>query len=104
MTWRVIRLRLPVLQLRALPWLPWPVRLEQLEQQVQRAPAEPRVALVEPPVEVVALVVLADKVGAALTRAAARISRQIRGRVSRYELARAQRQWQPPVLRLAQLL
>jgi len=101
MTWRVIRLRLPVLQLRALPWLPLPV---QLEQQVQRAPAEPRVALVEPPVEVVALVVLADKVGAALTRAAARISRQIRGRVSRYELARAQRQWQPPVLRLAQLL
>jgi hypothetical protein len=101
MTWRVIRLRLPVLQLRALPWLPLPV---QLEQQVQRAPAEPRVALVEPPVEVVALVVLADKVGAALTRAAARISRQIRGRVSRYELARAPQQRQPPVLRLAQLL
>jgi hypothetical protein len=46
---------------------------EQRAPQVQRALAEPRVALVVAPVEVVVLVVLADKVGAALTRAAVRI-------------------------------
>ena len=72
-TLRVIRLLSRELRQQVLRLPPSLVLQEQRAPQVQRALAEPRVALVVAPVEVVVLVVLADKVGAALTRAAVRI-------------------------------